>query len=902
MAFLKTTIEDAPSFFHSEFSLYNLGCDLDSDEIEEKYISYFAENNVSPRISAYFDPNYYKHSNPDVYDAGMEALEHFCSYGIKEKRSPHPLIDLYFIADQLQVETLDIKQLSDYISANQQTSPYLDSKFYLDAYRDIAASDMTALYHFIVAGGTEQRLPNPYFNYEIYRHNSNLTIDGFSLFIDHVIRGDKEKIEFSKNFDYDYYFENYNEHLNGENRLYRHYIIAGKKLNFITKPKVVLSGKHLLSSESLYYEFKDRIQKCKLAKNKAAFQPTLIDLNSDTLINQFLQKLKSVNYISAPEVTLLIPVYKAKKELLECLNSIIYSDLDGISYNIIIADDCPEDSDLVSILSDIPCIQYIKNTENLGFLKNVNNAIDFSKSKITFLLNSDIQLEEKCLKRMYEGLLSDENIGVTGPKILYPNGIVQEAGCSVKPDLETVMYGHGENSEDTLFSFSRDVDYISGACLAFRTEDFLTLGKFDENLQPAYCEDLDFCLRITQLGKRVRYIHNATAYHHLSVSMNSKSPFFKVIQTAKNKNYLLKKHAEYLQRKKKKVVALYLPQFHETKRNNLWWGKGFTEWTGSSNAKPNFKQHYQPHVPSELGFYNLTSREAHLEQEKLAKANNIAAFCFYYYNFGNGNEILQRALETYVASGSKMPFMLCWANENWTRTWDGEERNVLLKQEANSDEDFLQVLKDMERFVSSDNNYTVAGKKVICIYRASQFENFKGKISLWRAYWKDKYNQDLHIILFDSMERVSNAIPPEQLGADAAVEFPPHGVTSRTTIASEDIVNPEFKGTLVDYQDAVEELLLRKHPGYKRYPSTFPSWDNTPRRQDTATIFTDSHPSVFQVYFEEKMKEADLYPDDEKLVFVNAWNEWGEGTHLEPDMKYGRTYLQIINALVGRNN
>jgi len=902
MSFLKNVIEEVPGFFHNEFSSFNLGCELTDFDIEEKYISFFAEKGISPRISAYFDPSYYQNMNPDVYDSGMEAFEHFYYYGLREKRSPHPLIDLHFITEQLESNDLSLFELESYISLNKQTSPYLDSNFYFDSYRDIAESSMTALYHFIVSGGTEQRLPNPYFNYEIYKHNSKLEIDGFSLFIDHVIRGDKERIEFSKHFDYSFYDETYHEHLNGETRLYRHFSVAGKKLGFITKQKVVLQGKNLISSEALYYDFKARIDKNKKQVSKRPESPSLFKIESDNCIQKVLEKLRAIEKSNTPDVSILIPVYKAKNELLECLQSITQSELEQLKLEIIIADDCPEDEEIFELLSGIDCIKYIKNSTNLGFLMNVNTAIEKVNGAVTLLLNSDIQLTTNCILNLYNTLSNDTSIGACGPKILYPNGMLQEAGCSIKANLETQMIGHGESPDNSKYGFSRDVDYISGACLAFRTLQFKEMGKFDENLKPAYCEDLDYCLRVTYSGLSVRYVSNAIAYHHLSVSMNAKSPLFKVIQTAVNKNYLLKKHSAYLQKKKKKVIALYLPQYHETKRNNLWWGKGFTEWTGSSNAKPNFKGHYQPHVPSELGFYNLTNEDAHLKQEAIAKENNIAAFCFYYYNFGKGNEILQRALEAYAKSGSNMPFMLCWANENWTRTWDGEERNVLLKQEANSDDDFLQVLKDMERFISSPNNYTISGKKVVCIYRASQFDNFSRKIDLWREYWRTKYSEELHIILFDSMERVTNATPPEHLGADAAVEFPPHGVSSRTAISSEELTNESFNGTLVDYQDAVEELLLRKHPGYKRYPSTFPSWDNTPRRQDTATIFKDSHPSAFQVYFEEKMQEADLYCDDEKLVFVNAWNEWGEGTHLEPDLQYGRTYLQIINALVERNN
>ena len=899
MSFISKLIEQNPSFFNEDYSRYYLKASFNDNEFDEKYINFFAENGVSARISAFFDPHYYLSQYPDVTDAGMEPLEHFVNYGLYETRNPHPLIDMDIVKGGLGEQTVTLEAIAQHFVNNKRPSAYFDPAFYLSAYRDIAAAGIPALLHFIMAGANEKRLPNAHFNYDLYRQSCGKEIDGIDLIIDFALHGDKKQLEFSKEFDYEHYSEVARDYLGKEDKLFRHYVLVGQELGLSTKKKLKLTGKSLISSGELYEEFSQRVAN---STSSSKITEPLVPLNIPIFSEKLLvDDLNSVPSTTKPDISILIPVYKAKKEVLECLHSIVSAEFKGLSYEIVIADDAPDESDIQALLRDIPCIKYIKNETNLGFLLNVNAAVEECSGEFIILTNSDIAFNRDSITLLVEGLTESKDVAITGPKILYPDGRLQEAGCSVNAKLETKMLGHLEHPEDAKYCFDRNVDYISGACLCFKKETFLQIGKFDESLAPAYCEDLDLCLRLTQDGKKIKFISKSTVYHHLSVSMNSISTLYKVSQTAKNKVYLLAKHAKYLAKKKKKVIALHLPQYHQTKRNNLWWGHGFTEWTGSSNAKPNYKEHYQPHIPSELGYYDLTHADAHLRQAEIAQRHSIEAFCFYYYNFGNNNEILQRAIETFASSGSDMPFMLCWANENWTRTWDGEERNVLLKQEANTDAEFLDVLKAMERFITAPNYYKINGKPAVCIYRASQFDNFAAKVKSWRNYWRENHGTDLHIILFDSMERVAHAPSPESLGADAAVEFPPHGITSRTSLKEDEVINPEFKGTIIDYQDAVEEMLCRKHPGYVRYPSTFPSWDNTPRRQDTATIFKDSHPNAFQVYFEHKLQEADLYDDEEKIIFVNAWNEWGEGTHLEPDLKYGASHLQIIDALITRN-
>jgi len=342
-----------------------------------------------------------------------------------------------------------------------------------------------------------------------------------------------------------------------------------------------------------------------------------------------------------------------------------------------------------------------------------------------------------------------------------------------------------------------------------------------------------------------------------------------------------------------KLIAFYLPQFHPIPENDLWWGKGFTEWTLVSRASPQFVGHYQPRLPGELGFYDLRLPEIQKRQVELAKKYGIFGFCFYYYWFG-GKRLLDLPLKQFLKNPElDLSFCLCWANENWTRRWDGGEADshVLIGQK-HSDADDEAVIRDLIRFLRHPSYIKVDGKPVVLVYRVDRFPDSRRTAEVWREACRREGLGEIQLVRVDSFESAITTVPPAEQGFDAAVEFLPHHVS----VPMKDrvkLLNPAFTGRVEDY----EALALRgadyKEARYPHYRGIVPRWDNTPRRQDEPITFARSTPGAYQAWLEELLRYTrEQNVGDARLVFVNAWNEWAEGAHLEPDRKYGRAYLE----------
>jgi len=666
--------------------------------------------------------------------------------------------------------------------------------------------------------------------------------------------------------------------------------------NIYFKNKIDLNNVNKFASKKLYNYIKNSIKK-PMIKEIPLYD--FIQINPESAVASI--RSFELNKSDKPEISIVIPVYNAITELAECLQSI--SKYVKNDYEIIIADDCSPDEKIQLAFKNHPNIIYIRNKENMGFVLNVNNAVLQASGKYILLLNSDVQILDDVVSILKRELFSDKQVGIAGPKIIFPTGILQEAGCTISKNCSTEMTGIGKNANDKAYNFKRYVDYISGACWLFEKELFEQLNGFDINFAPAYAEDLDFCARVVRSGKKILYVPETTIMHHLSVSSNLMPFNFKYYQSVINKRQFNQKHqAFYRANSKIKPIAFYLPQFHDIKQNSYWWGKNYTEWTATASAEKKFKGHYQPHIPSDLGFYNLMDTKVFEAQATLAKRYSIYGFCFYYYNFGDF-ELMEEALETFRKSKADIKFCLCWANENWTRRWDGFEEDILMEQKGNDNMFFLEVLKKKERFILDSRYIRIDGKPLILIYRESLFNNINEKLELWRTYWRETHNEELYICATDSMERAKeNAVSPELLGFDAAVEFPVHHIETRSTLRkNEEIEGKKFKGLLLDYPEVVKEVCLREHPGYKRFPGCFPSWDNTPRRGSKAVVMRYSHPTAFHLFLEKKAQESLLFSGDERLLFINAWNEWGEGAHLEPDIKYGHSWLSAVDKMVKDN-
>lgn len=341
-----------------------------------------------------------------------------------------------------------------------------------------------------------------------------------------------------------------------------------------------------------------------------------------------------------------------------------------------------------------------------------------------------------------------------------------------------------------------------------------------------------------------------------------------------------------------KLIAFYLPQYHRVEENSQWWGPGFTEWTNVARGRPNFEGHYQPHIPRELGFYDLDRIETMREQAELAHRYGIHGFCFYYYWF-SGRRILERPVENFLKSDIDLSFCLCWANENWTRTWDGDNKSVLLEQKyAEGDEE--RFIDDLAPYFADARYIRVDGKPLLLVYRIKQLPDPALSITKWRRAAEKHGLPGLHISVVDFYD-ISD---PREVGADALVEFPPHKFNGPQNhpAAYPHVTNPAFHGGLIEYSKVIAQSILRPTPEYTLYRGIIPSWDNTARRQDTGTILINATPSLFGAW----LKFLRLYTQKnhpkptEQLIFVNAWNEWGEGCHLEPDVKWGLGYLDEV--------
>ncbi|HEY2970317.1 MAG TPA: glycoside hydrolase family 99-like domain-containing protein [Casimicrobiaceae bacterium] len=341
-----------------------------------------------------------------------------------------------------------------------------------------------------------------------------------------------------------------------------------------------------------------------------------------------------------------------------------------------------------------------------------------------------------------------------------------------------------------------------------------------------------------------------------------------------------------------KLIAFYLPQFHPIPENDAWWGKGFTEWTNVRQARPNFVGHYQPHLPGELGYYDLRTAETRIAQAELARTHGIHGFCYYYYWF-NGRRLLHRPLDEVVQSGAPdFPFCVCWANENWTRRWDGGNDELLVAQ-TYSPENERALIADLAPLFRDPRYIRVRGRPLLLVYRANLLPEPRRATDIFRSVMLASGEPEPYL----AMVRLPGMSPPSEWGFDAGVEFPPHSMEVNLLTEHIEKLNPKFVGDVWDYVSAARYAIARPLPDFPLFRAVMVGWDNTPRLQDNAQVFVNTHPQNYGRWLAAMIAQTrQSRPADERFVFINAWNEWGEGCHLEPDARFGRGYLEATHA------
>lgn len=371
---------------------------------------------------------------------------------------------------------------------------------------------------------------------------------------------------------------------------------------------------------------------------------------------------------------------------------------------------------------------------------------------------------------------------------------------------------------------------------------------------------------------------------------------------------------------KSKIIAFYLPQYHPIPENDKWWGTGFTDWINVAKARPRHRNHYQPHIPADLGFYDLRLEITRIEQANLAREYGIDAFCFYHYWF-NGKLLLERPFNEILQSGKPdFPFCLCWANENWTKRWDGLDHEILMEQNYD-DYDTVEHLNWLKHAFNDKRYLKVNERPVFLIYNPSSIPNCREKLSTFRMESRKLGIKDIYFCAVLSVHNKLSEVELVEIGFDAIVDFVPNMETykKRKSLNFLKYLTLSLLNKIIEFvklnkhfntlqvtsiYDYARIARLKMNPQrerkIKKFPCVIPSWDNSARKRKSAVIFNDD-PILYKQWLLHSIESVKHFPEEERLVFINAWNEWAEGCHLEPDIKYGKMFLEATRDAINQS-
>ncbi|MEZ5021713.1 MAG: glycoside hydrolase family 99-like domain-containing protein [Chitinophagales bacterium] len=350
---------------------------------------------------------------------------------------------------------------------------------------------------------------------------------------------------------------------------------------------------------------------------------------------------------------------------------------------------------------------------------------------------------------------------------------------------------------------------------------------------------------------------------------------------------------------KVRIIANYLPQYHPIPENDEWWGKGFTEWTNTAKAKPLFKGHHQPNIPSELGFYDLRLPESRKAQADLAKEHGVEAFCYWHYWMGNGKLLLERPLKEVVESGQPdFPFCIAWANHTWSGIWCGDDDKIICEQKYPGKEDYINQFYYLLKAFKDPRYVRVDGKLLFKVFRIRELPD--------PAVFSETFRELAHKEGIGGFHLVGVGLDPDkahEVGFDAS-SYSYHRMISSAkpkikskklfSLGKKNIKKPEVH----QYSEAIKYFLKEGRSIINDYPSIIPNWDSTPRLSERGVVLQGSTPELFRQHVKEAISKIEHKPFENRILFLKSWNEWAEGNYIEPDLRYGRAYLKVLKEEV----
>lgn len=380
---------------------------------------------------------------------------------------------------------------------------------------------------------------------------------------------------------------------------------------------------------------------------------------------------------------------------------------------------------------------------------------------------------------------------------------------------------------------------------------------------------------------------------------------------------------------KARVIAYYLPQFHPIPENDKYWGKGFTEWTNVAKAKPLFKGHYQPRIPADLGFYDLRLPEVREQQAQMAREAGIEGFCYWHYWFGNGKRLLQRPFNEVLQSGKPdFPFCLAWANHSWkTSTWEnGGKDRMIVEQRYLGEEDYTLHFQEVLPAFRDKRYITIEGKPLFAIFDPYNFRDVSNFIKAWQRLAKENGLKGIYFIA------MSNSTSTLQRNADGTLKRVTPNLQSSERVYN-DLLNLGFDGInsfgksraemlymgkyariakkllhqylpflpthCINYEKITQHFFAPEDSWQNVYPSIFPQWDRTPRAGNSEGVYVNATPTTFKKHIQNALNVIKNKDMEHRILFLRAWNEWGEGNYVEPDLKYGHAFLDAIKEAIG---
>ena len=598
-------------------------------------------------------------------------------------------------------------------------------------------------------------------------------------------------------------------------------------------------------------------------------------------------------------ISVLIPTIGKFKALMSTIKKLVDSLIfSGVDFEILISIDVQASRENQEFVKDVVAhfdsnrILIVSNFDSHGFGPQVNLLSARATRNLLFIMNDDIL----CDLKLFANLLQSNRVSpsnIVCPVVLNTDGTIQEAGSFISKSGRAEWIGSGHHIEWLSQINQLKVDFASACTWLIFRETFEKFGGFTGFAGQMYFEDLRFaCDPTHQLNTYV--ITSARATHELS-SSNSASYKRTIVDKIVKPIFQewWQEHQQINRCKELQIFAFYLPQYYETAYNNDWWGSGYTEWTAVARSRRFIRNQGPKLIPSELGFYNLENVATLESQSRLAKHYGIDVLVVMTYWF-KGERLLEVPLESFLIANLDTKFILYWANEPWTRRWDGQNQEVLIEQE-HSVEDSRNFIRFHKKFFESPKYFRYRGRPVLFIYRRDLFGDVKANIAAMRQITAELGLGELYICILESFGDSMKRSDPREDGFDASVEYPPHG--SFTFQKFEEVSGEQFHGRVHDYRELMSHYVCRPVAEYPIIKGVAVGFDNSPRLQSKSTIFEHATPNNFSRWVKSAISSSLSYEEDfPHWVAINAWNEWGESAVLEPSTHFGREYLELLKV------